>query len=76
VHPRARGDERDAVWNNYRIIGIGHASESVRKSKGMSDRVSDEDFSYIHAQVRRFIRHDVGGALVRDQRAARPGPQA
>ncbi len=42
----------------------------------MSDRVSDEDFSYIHAQVRRFIRHDVGGALVRDQRAARPGPQA
>ena len=25
----------------------------------MSDRVSDDDFSDIHAQVRRFIRHDV-----------------
>lgn len=25
----------------------------------MNDRVSDEDFSYIHAQVRRFIRDDV-----------------
>jgi len=25
----------------------------------MSDRVSDDDFSYIHAQVRRFIRNDV-----------------
>jgi len=25
----------------------------------MSDKVSDEDFSYIHAQVRRFVRDDV-----------------
>ncbi len=25
----------------------------------MSDRVSDDDFSDIHAQVRRFVRHDV-----------------
>ena len=25
----------------------------------MSDKVGDEDFSYIHAQVRRFIRNDV-----------------
>ena len=25
----------------------------------MSDRGSDDDFSYLHAQVRRFIRNDV-----------------
>jgi len=38
---------------------MGHASEPVRESVVVSDRVSDEDFADILAAVRHFVRDDV-----------------